>query len=105
MNLEVLTLLAMSPPEAVASEAFELIYLAPGRLRTAVRSVVVLATNVLSMGDGPANPGGGRYDIIDRSSGEVLGSVAEWLGDDHLAPELHDDLEQLSAAAFREKWL
>ncbi|MEZ5245223.1 MAG: hypothetical protein R2707_09020 [Acidimicrobiales bacterium] len=71
------------------------------------RFLVVFVTNVLSMGSGPANPGGNAVRIVDKRTGRVVATVVEQLGDDGqgTVSSMTADLAEMAADEFAEKWL
>lgn len=71
------------------------------------RVIVVLVTNVLSMGSGPANPGGGAIRIIEKGSGREVSILVEQMGDDGqgVVSSISADLSVMSADDFASKWL
>lgn len=71
------------------------------------RLLVVFVTNVLSMGSGPANPGGGTVRIVEKRTGRVVSTVTEELGDDGrgTVSSMSADLAEMPADGFARKWL
>lgn len=95
----------MADVDQRANDVYDLIHVPARRLPTALRTAAVFVANLFSMGGGPSNPGGGHYRVIDRASGEPVGTIDEWFGDDAISDELRRDLTSLSQGAFAEKWL
>jgi len=95
----------MTRPAASARDIYEVVYEPAGRRSSWIRAAFVMAVNLFTMGDGPANPGGGCYRIIERSSGTEVGRAAEWLGDDDAGHEIRTDLLDLTPEQFSTKWL
>lgn len=71
-----------------------------------LRSITVLLTNLLSMGDGPTNPGGRILRVVDRRSGADLFRHIETIGEDHpdMLQALERDLATMSADEFAKVW-
>lgn len=90
-----------------AVERFRLEIQEPSGLVSMIRSAVVLVVGALTLGSGPANPGGRRVVVIDLETGRPVGQVAERIGDDvdNDVGMIHQDLRRLDAAAFAERWL
>ena len=65
----------------------------------------MLLVNLFTMGSGPTNPGGGRYRVVERSTGREIGRISEWFGDDDAGQLISADLAALSPERFVAKWL
>lgn len=76
-------------------------------LRRAARIFTVFVANLLSMGSGPANPGGDLVRVVEKATGREALSAMEEMGDDGhgTVSSIRSDLSSMTAEAFATKWL
>ena len=90
-----------------ATHVYELERIPMALWRRLPRLLIVFVSNALSMGSGPANPGGGLIRVIEKSTGQVVGTFVEELGDDGqgTVSSMRADLTEMRADDFARKWL
>lgn len=93
--------------DGLARERYEIITTPASLVRRVFGPIAVLFTNVVTMGGGPANPGGRTFVVRDKQSGDVLFERRETFADDQtgLGEAIQRDLDTLTADAFEAEWV
>ncbi len=91
---------------AAAAEVYEIRLEETSTPKKWFRSLIVLVTGLLSLGEGPMNPGGTIISVVRRDTGEELFRHVEDLGDDegHLLRGIETDLATMTADEFAATW-
>lgn len=89
-----------------ASTVYEIVFEQTALPKRLLRGLVVLVTNLIALGDGPANPGGRVFSVREIATGQEISRHVEDLGDDegYLLAGIEDDLATMTAHEFKAAW-
>lgn len=90
-----------------ANEVYEVAIAGTKKRWRALRFITVLIGAIISLGDGPANPGGRNIVIRALDDGSELARIVEDWGDDenNLLIGIERDLATMTAREFASAWL